>query len=29
MDDIRIYDRALSHAEVQQLYQLGQVIIRP
>jgi hypothetical protein len=29
LDDIRIYNRALSPAEVQQLYKLGTVIIRP
>ena len=29
MDDVRLYNRALSPAEVKQLYQLGTVIIRP
>ena len=28
LDDIRIYNRALTAAEVKQLYQLGTVIIR-
>jgi hypothetical protein len=29
IDDVRVYNRALSTAEVQQLYKLGTVIIRP
>ena len=29
LDDVRVYNRALSPAEVKQLYQLGTVIIRP
>ena len=29
LDDVRIYNRALSPAEIQQLYKLGTVIIRP
>jgi hypothetical protein len=29
IDDVRIYNRALSAAEVQQLYKLGTVTVRP
>lgn len=29
IDDVRVYNRALSPAEIQQLYKLGTVIIRP
>ena len=29
IDDVRVYNRALSPAEVKQLYKLGAVIIRP
>jgi hypothetical protein len=29
IDDVRVYNRALSPTEVKQLYKLGTVIIRP
>ena len=29
IDDVRIYNRALSAAEVQQLYKLGTVLVKP